>query len=46
MLLHGINDNILIYHLSYSGAYQYKAKNESSTKREIFFGVGTKPKQN
>ena len=33
MLLHGINDNIQISHPSYSGVYQYEAKNESSTKR-------------
>ena len=36
MILHGINDNVLISHSSYSGIYQYVAKNESSTKRETF----------
>ena len=35
MLLRDINDNILIYHLSYSGVYQDKAKNNSSTKRSF-----------
>ena len=38
MLLHVINDNILISHLPYSGVYQYEAKNESSTKR-LYFGL-------
>ena len=33
MLLRGINDNILISQPSYSGVYQYEAKNESSTKK-------------
>ena len=33
MFLHGINDDILIYHPSYLGVYQDEAKNESSTKR-------------
>ena len=33
ILIRGINYNKLIYHLSYSGVYQYVVKNESSTKR-------------
>ena len=33
MLLNGINDHILVSFSSYSGLYQYEAKNESSTKR-------------
>ena len=33
MLHHGIDDNILNYHPSYSGLYQDKGKKESSTKR-------------
>ena len=41
MLLHYMNDNILISHPSYLGVYQYEAKNESFTKISIF-GVGTK----
>ena len=33
MLLHGINDNILISHPYYSGVYKAEAKNDISTKR-------------
>ena len=45
LLPHGINDNLLISHLSYLGAYQDEDKNESSTKRQ-FNWVGTKPDKN
>ena len=38
ILLHAINDDILIPHLSYSGVYQYEPKNEISTKRSYFWG--------
>ena len=33
MLLHNINNNILISHPYYLGVYQYESKNESSTNR-------------
>ena len=45
MLLQGIDDNILLSYPYYLGVYQYEAINESSTKRESFFWVGTKPKK-
>ena len=32
MLLHGIYNNILIYHSSYPGVYKDKSKNKISTK--------------
>ena len=38
MLPFGINDIILISHLSYSGYFQDEAKNESSTRRCLFLG--------
>ena len=31
MFLHGINNNILIYHPAYSGVYQYEAKKYNPT---------------
>ena len=33
MLIHGINDHILISHTYHLGVYQDEAKNEISTKR-------------
>ena len=33
MILHNINNNIPIPHLSYPGVYQDESKNENSTKR-------------
>ena len=33
MLIHGINDNMIISNPSYLGVYQDETKNESSTKR-------------
>ena len=39
MLFHGINDNILISHLSYLGVYQDEAKNDISTKISICLGL-------
>ena len=40
MLLHSINDNIIIYHPSYSVVYQNEAKNDISTKRwDSIFGL-------
>ena len=44
LLLNGINDNIIIPRLYYSGVYQDKAKKELLQKINIF-GVGTKPKK-
>ena len=46
MIIHGINDNMQNSHTSYSGVYQDEAKNDSSTKIQICFWVGTKPKKN
>ena len=43
MIIHGINDDILIPHLSYSSVYQDETKNESSTKRLCFWGETTPP---
>ena len=40
MPLHGINDNILIPHLFYSGAYQYEAKKRNLYKdKNIVLGL-------
>ena len=39
MIICGINYNILIPHLSYSGVYQDEEKNESSKKRQMFLGL-------
>ena len=41
MLLHGINDNILIPHLYYSGVYQDKEKMRAIQRDKHVFGVGT-----
>ena len=43
ILLHGINDNILIPHLYYLGVYQDEEKNERLKKDKYVLGVGTKP---
>ena len=37
MLLHGINDNTTIPHLSYSGVYQYEARKKELHKEIIVF---------
>ena len=40
MPLHGINDNILIPHLFYSGVYQYEAKKRNLYKdKNIVLGL-------
>ena len=45
MLLHGINYNILIPHLSYSGLYQDEAEKLDIYKEiNIFFGLESNPK--
>ena len=43
VLIHGIDDNIIITNPFYLGVYQDEAKNKSSKK--WFFGVGTKYKK-
>ena len=43
MLLHDINDNILITHLSYLGVYQDKAKKWDLYKEMIYFGLEPNP---
>ena len=45
VLLHGINDNITIPCMYYSGVYQDVAKNESS-KSDIFLGGQNQTKTN
>ena len=46
MLLHNINNNILIYHPSYPDLYQDEAKKRELQKEiNIYFWVGTKPKK-
>ena len=45
VLLHGINDNIMIPHPSYSGVYQDKAKKTRSLQRDEYsFGSETNKK--
>ena len=39
VLLHGINDNIIIPHPYYSGVYEYKAKMRSLQRDKCFFGL-------
>ena len=47
MLLHGIDDTILIPHLYYCGVYPDEAKKFKLYKEiNIYFEVGTKPKRN
>ena len=36
MLLHGINDNIVVYHLSYTGVYQDEAKMRALQRDKYF----------
>ena len=43
ILLHDVNNNILISRLSYSGVYQYEAKNETLPRDKEFSWVGTNP---
>ena len=43
VLLHGINNIIIIYHPSYLGIYQDEAKNEYSNK--ILKKIGSEPNQ-
>ena len=45
MLIHGINDNIIIPHPSYLGVFQDEAKNESSNKISMFLGGWNKTKK-
>ena len=42
VLLHDINDHILIPHPYYSGVYQDEAKKQELYKEINIFGVGTK----
>ena len=44
MLLNNINNDILIYHPSYSGVYQDEFENDISTNRYIVLGIGIKTK--
>ena len=46
MLLHGINDNILITHLSYSGMYQDEANMRALQRDKYFFGLEPNPPKN
>ena len=43
MLLHGINNNIIFYHLYYSGVYEGEAKIGSLQRYKYLFWVGTEP---
>ena len=45
MLIHGINDNIRIPHLSYLGVYQYEFNMRALQKDKYLFWVGTKPQK-
>ena len=45
MLIHGINDNILIPKLSYFGAYQDGLKMRDIQRDHFWGGVGNKPKK-
>ena len=45
MLLHGINDNILVPHLYYSGMYQDEAKKWELYKDINILGGGVEPIQ-
>ena len=44
MLLHGINDNILISHPSSLGVYQYDAKNKTLQRDNLGEGWNQTPK--
>ena len=43
MLLHGLNENIIITHLSYSGMCQYEAKMRALQRYEYFWVVTPPP---
>ena len=45
MLLHGVNDNILIYCPSYLSVYQDESKKRALRRDKYIFWVGTKPQK-